>query len=139
MNCRLLHFKFLSIYLKFGIHIGWVANSVEPDQTPSWDLVWFQAVCKGLTIMISRLRFKLIFISMDSYLLCISFLYITQRHLISQSDQCEKLILKNNVQLVIQTALTFWFPGTWINKHIVLKDITSFYTVRLSVMTLFFM
>ena len=28
--CHLLHFKFLSIYLKFGIHIGWVANSLEP-------------------------------------------------------------------------------------------------------------
>ena len=53
--CRLRHFKFLSIYLKFGRHIDWVANSLEPDQR----LVWFQAVCKGLTIMISRLKVKL--------------------------------------------------------------------------------
>ena len=36
LNCRLLHFNFLSIYLKFGKHISWLANSLEPDQTPSY-------------------------------------------------------------------------------------------------------
>ena len=41
LNCRLLHFKFLSIYLKFGRHIGWVANSLEPGV-----LGWLPRVCQ---------------------------------------------------------------------------------------------
>ena len=36
LNCRLLHINFLSIHIKFGRHIGWVANSLDPDQTPSY-------------------------------------------------------------------------------------------------------
>ena len=42
-------FKILSICLKFGRDIGRVTQR----------LVWFQAVLKGLTIMISRLKVKL--------------------------------------------------------------------------------
>ena len=35
-NCRLLHIKVISICSKLGRHIDIVANSLEPDQTPSY-------------------------------------------------------------------------------------------------------
>ena len=60
LNSRLLHFTFLSIYLKYGRHMAEWQNSLQ--QTVTRRLIWFQAVCKGLTIMISRLKVKIILI-----------------------------------------------------------------------------